>query len=261
MSDSIASAPQRADNAGRDSDGPRRLHPVLIFVIGCFAAICAVFLPKFVVYLNQRAGDLVVMTPAYVAIGMAFAALLGFGAVIFEWNKQSKPSEVFMTALGLPALISGAFNTSGTAENLSYEVAQRERAFVQAATAANVPVLDPRDLQARQKPERRGAGFELIPSAVAAEPGPILLAQATLGVMAKAKRYQVVLFQTQDAALAQARLQTARAQFPSAAIQTLGPNTFLVTTSSQGLPEQDALNEAQRLRQAGREVALVAVRD
>jgi len=88
------------------------------FLIGFIASVCAVFLPKLLVYLKNDDGTLQAPSIGYIIAGFMFAAMVGFVILLFEWGKRSKPAEVFMTALGIPALVSGTLGTVGTADNL-----------------------------------------------------------------------------------------------------------------------------------------------
>ena len=51
----------------------------------------------------------------YLYIAVLFALLIGAVVMIMEWGVPKGPSATFMTALGLPALLAGALNTSNGA--------------------------------------------------------------------------------------------------------------------------------------------------
>lgn len=236
---------------------------VFKFLIGFFASVCAVFLPKIVVYLKYEGGDtLKVISTEYVVAGLVFAALIGFVILLFEWNKRSRPAEVFMTALGIPALVSGTLSTVGTADNLKIQSELQRQIVADVARAARVPIIETPITLPASGVEPQSRAFELISSAHAAAPGGNVVAggQAQYGVQAVQREFLVVLTQTPDRAEADAKARSVKAQFPNAAVVPSG-GKFYVTTTARPLSEAEALAAAVRLRSAGIATSLVPVRN
>jgi hypothetical protein len=238
---------------------------VFKFLIGFFASVCAVFLPKIVVYLKNEGGEtLKILSTEYVVAGLVFAALIGCVILLFEWSKRSKPAEVFMTALGIPALVSGTLGTVGTADNLKLQAELQRQIVADVARAARVPILDTPITLPAGAAEPQGRVFELIPSAMATPTGEnIVLAQgqqAQYGVQAVRREFLVVLAQTPNRAEADAKARALKGQFPDVAVVPSGQQ-FYVTTTSRPLSEAQALSAAVQLRNAGVSTALVPVRN
>gem|GEM_PF-6894224 len=59
--------------------------------------------------------DVILLSMGYLYIAVLFALLIGAVVMIMEWGVPKGPSATFMTALGLPALLAGALNTSNGA--------------------------------------------------------------------------------------------------------------------------------------------------
>ena len=253
-------ARRTADRSGSDEAVGNTLGGQLFkFLIGFIASICAVFLPVLLVYLKYQ-GDGTLLPPSsqYIIAGFLFAAIVGFVVVLFEWGKRSKPAQVFMTALGIPALVSGALGTIGTADNLKQSVEDRRTFMAEVAQNAGVTIgTQPITLSpAPAQPQTRL--FEFVPTAWADGLEPVVLAQAAYGVQAAPRKYLVVVLDTPDAKLADARLSEFRKTVPNAAVLHAGGH-FYVATSSSPMREQDALTQALRLKKEGIATSLVPV--
>ncbi len=225
------------------------------FVIGLFAALCAVFLPKIIVYLEHESGDtLRVLSVEYIVAGVAFSLLVGGVVLILKWKSPDTPGNIFMTALGVLALLSGTLGAVGTAENLNLEAEQRQQVFLSAMQLANVPVLKaPITL-----PEKQSFLFDVVAPAVAADAVIVAQPQAKYGVQVIPRQYVVVIAQLPNRADARAR--ALRSQFPNASVLPAG-DSFYVTTSVRALSEVEALAEVARVRQNGLQATLVPVQN
>jgi hypothetical protein len=263
MAELTTTSPGEA-SAGEATLGNTPGSHLMKFLIGFFASVCAVFLPKIVVYLKHEGGDtLKVLSAEYLLAGLAFAALIGFVIVLFEWSKRSKPGDVFMAALGIPALVSGTLNTVGTADNLKLQTELQRQIVTEVARAARVPILETPVSLPQVEIERQGRAFEVISSALAAPPTGqhyVAQAQAQFGVQTVRREFLVVVAKTADRAQADAKARSLKGQFPGASVVPAG-NEFYVTTTSQPLSEAQALAAAVRLRETGVAASLVPVRD
>jgi len=230
------------------------------FLIGFIASVCAVFLPKLLVYLKNDDGTLQAPSIGYIIAGFMFAAMVGFVILLFEWGKRSKPAEVFMTALGIPALVSGTLGTVGTADNLKQEVDQRRAFMAEVARGAGVNISDQPITLSPPSAQPQSLLFELVPTARADDLEPIIVAQSNYGVQAVRRQFLVVILDTPDQKLANARANAVRATVQNVAVVQAGGH-FYVATSSSPMAEQDALTDALRLRSLGIQTSLVPVRN
>jgi hypothetical protein len=89
------------------------------FLVGFFAGTCAVFVPRLVGVLAVSDMTKVNPVPAsFIYLGLAFAAIIGVAVVILEFGETKKPSDTFMAALGLPALLAGALSTAASTNHI-----------------------------------------------------------------------------------------------------------------------------------------------
>lgn len=116
-----ASDKRDARNAGRTVADLR--YRAASFFIGFFAGVCAAYFPPLVVAITaSRAGEiteqgmqLFLLSPLYLVLAFAFSIVVGIVTLIFEWDLMHRPKEVFVTALGIPALLTGAIGTGSSA--------------------------------------------------------------------------------------------------------------------------------------------------
>ena len=226
------------------------------FLIGLFASICAVFVPRMVAMLNGNHGDLQYFHSDYVLVGLGFAVVIGVITVIFEQGKSKKAPDIFMTALGIPALLAGALNT-GTAGNdlsalqaanrkLNESLSQKSGISIEEKAGTIVPL---EVIPANTHSSNSQTGFSLITDAKAEEnknytennPG------FQLGIRAEQTHYMIVLgkFNNKNAAIQKAG--ELRAIIPKAtAVQS--DQDFLVIDGGEPLSKSDALLKAIELQ-------------
>ncbi len=90
--------------------------PAHKFLIGFIGGFCAAIFPRLMAALAlYGSSDVVLLSLGYLGIAVLFAALIGAVVMIMEWGVSKEPRATFMTALGLPALLAGALNTSNGA--------------------------------------------------------------------------------------------------------------------------------------------------
>ena len=90
--------------------------PAYKFLIGFIGGFCAAAFPRLMAALTlQDSSDVVLLSAGYLSIAVLFAVMIGAVVMIMEWGVSKEPSATFMTALGLPALLAGALNTSNGA--------------------------------------------------------------------------------------------------------------------------------------------------
>ncbi len=88
------------------------LRTIAEFLIGTVAGSASVFLPWMMLLLSidtepapQRSISL--FQPEFVWLGVVFALTIGVICAILEFAAQHRPRDVFMTAPGIPALLTG----------------------------------------------------------------------------------------------------------------------------------------------------------
>ena len=226
------------------------------FLIGFFASICAVFVPRMVAMLNGNHGDLQYFHRDYVLVGLGFAVVIGVITVIFEQGKSKKAPDIFMTALGIPALLAGALNT-GTVGNdlgalqaanqkLNESLSQKSGIVIEEKAGTIVPL---EAIPTNTHSSNSKTGFSLIKVAQAGEnnnytennPG------FQLGIQTEQTHYLIVLekFNNKSAALQKAG--ELRATIPKAtAVQS--DQDFLVIDGGEPLSKSDALLKAIELQ-------------
>lgn len=86
-------------------------HAVFKFFVGFVAGLCAALIPRLSAVLASGS-DIEVINKPYVLASLVFALLIGAVIMILEWGKSRSPADIFMSALALPALLSGSLNTA-----------------------------------------------------------------------------------------------------------------------------------------------------
>ncbi|MFA7243201.1 MAG: hypothetical protein WC091_24095 [Sulfuricellaceae bacterium] len=222
---------------------------ISIFLVGLFAGICAVFVPRMVAMLNGGHADVQYWDPEYIMLGLAFSLIIGGVTVIFEQNKQKTAAETFMTALGIPALLAGALNSGYAGNNLGELQTVNQRLNESLAQKSNIPiekgVTNVVPLEATPpnsySPISR-SGFSLISDAHAGD-GPPTNEGLKLGIRVEQTPYLIVLkkFNTKEEALKSAA--ELRKMFPQAtAVQS--NQSFFVIEGNKPLSKSDALLKA-----------------
>jgi hypothetical protein len=123
------------------------------FVIGTVAGLSSVFLPRMMLLLSidtEVAPDRYInlFQPDFVWLGVAFGLVIGAICAILESEGDDKPKAIFMTALGLPALLSGVLTTTSATNKL--QKAEQEKVAILRAVGA----------QAELPPQQRSNSFE-----------------------------------------------------------------------------------------------------
>jgi hypothetical protein len=223
------------------------------FAVGMFAASCAVFCPSLVLYLKYAGSqNLTFPDRTYVAVGIGFAAVIGAITMIFEYRTRRTLAQTFMAALGIPALLSGALNTVGLAENGLLAQQTTTNNFHKAANSVGIQIDQPVDVNAPGQPQH-GTWLDSIRPAYAGDtplPAVPLLAQAGYSPQFVTPRYLVVLGRTSSRSSAEALAQELRRHVPDATVVDSG-GEFLVVAGRTPLPGTDALNRATQIKRDG----------
>jgi hypothetical protein len=230
---------------------------ILTFLVGFFASICAVFVPRMVAMLNGSHAELQYLTRDYILVGLAFALVIGGITVIFEQSKQKSAAEIFMTALGIPALLAGALNSGTTGSNLnelqavnqklSDNMAQQNGIRIEGKTTNIVPL---EDTSATTPSPVSKSGFSLIPEAQAGDAAPTNSDGLKLGIQVEQTPYLIVLEKLDNRADAINKAKELRKTFPQAtAVQS--NQDFLVIDGAEPLNKSEALLKAIKLQKTG----------
>jgi hypothetical protein len=226
------------------------------FLIGLFATICAVFVPSMVAMLNGGHGDLQYFHRDFILVGIAFALVIGGITVIFEQSKQKSAGEIFMTALGIPALLAGALNSGTTGNNfsdlqsvnqkLNASLAQKSGISIEEKTT-NITPLEAIPTNTRSPISK--SGFSLISDAQARENEDATHKNVGLnfGIQVEQQSYLIVLDKLSSKEEAIQKAGALRKTIPKAMAVQSGQN-FLVIDGEEPLSKSGALLKAIELQ-------------
>jgi len=128
----------------KTSVGSTLANPVGKFCIGFFASLSAICFPRLSAMLAHAdsingALGYQFFPAGYLIMAVTTAVVLGGIVVIFEWETPRSPRETFMSALGIPALLAGAFSTASTVETLKETKAESGRLVESILNQSNIP--------------------------------------------------------------------------------------------------------------------------
>lgn len=225
---------------------------ITTFLIGFFASICAVFVPRMVAMLNGSHAEMQYLHRDYVLVGLAFAFIIGGITVIFEQSKQKSAGEIFMTALGIPALLAGALS-SGTAGNNLNELQANNKKLVNVLKqqssitiedeATNITPLEATPSNSHSPISQ--SGFSLISDAQAQASDVVHATNEglQLGIQVEQTPYLIVLEKFKNKEEAIKKAVELRKIFPKATAVQSNKN-FLVIDGEKPLSKSDALLKA-----------------
>ena len=114
------------------------------FAVGVFAGLCAAIVPRLTLVIGQAPGNAGVAVEAlsvtYASAAIAFAVLIGGVVAILEWDGKRPPRDVFLAALGVPALLTSMLNTTRLNNEVLAKAADLKAASDQLAKEAGIPV-------------------------------------------------------------------------------------------------------------------------
>jgi hypothetical protein len=171
------------------------------FAVGAFAGLCAAFVPRLAFIVGPGASTTALTMDAfderYIAAALGFSVLIGGVALILEWESERSPRDTFMAALGIPAILTGMFNTASASRDAVMLGERLKIANDSRAEREDIPVED----RAPQSTIAPSSGslleWRLLPIAFAAEQAPAQIQYkgdvAKVGVVYREPRYWVVL--------------------------------------------------------------------
>lgn len=211
----------RVTKASTSTDMASVAHPIWKFLIGAFAGISAIAIPRLGAMLSsaETHGEVAYQffPLGYLLVGGAVAIVIGIVVAIFEYRVPKRPRETFVTALGIPALLAGVFNTSTGIAVLKETRAESDRIVRSVQQQSEIPKLDvPREVfpvDNGSKPDV-SSRFRLenllgISSAMAADHITVAASaqEAGYAITAVEPRYVVVLEKADSKEAAMVRLQ------------------------------------------------------
>jgi hypothetical protein len=234
--------------------------PVIKFLIGFIAGLCAAFLPRITAALAVAGNEdgVLLFGSSYIGLALFFSLLVGVIVMILEWGVPREPRATFMMAIGVPALITGSLNTSSGVDTANKQAQQNQQLTQQLQDFANIPTLPSRSIQ----PLSSNEGFDVvkqqdlawldmvgIDAAYAQVPvgqrQPTTVAQA--GITIKEPVYYIVLDETASKQQAKERAQQLQTDVPGAvAVQSGGQ--YLILYSGQPMKRTEAVLVTLKLK-------------
>jgi hypothetical protein len=227
------------------------------FLIGVFAGLCAIFVPRIVTELSAHdpSGELELFTMEFIVLAALLAVFLGGVVMILKWRQVCHPPEIFMAALGVPALLAGAFNMSVSVDTLSEKSAQIAALSEEIARSSGIETLQPDALTI----------FEIVPGGQTRLhlPGQGIFIRRAFAAelnlrspekrpfdplrIVKEKQYFVVLEKYDNAKKAFTAAEKLKAIAPNAVV-VRGDNTYYVLEGATSMPLSSATVKALQLQ-------------
>ena len=204
------------------------------FAVGAFAGLCAAFVPRLALMVGQRADSVAVtvdaFTTQYLVAALGFALLIGGVAMILEWDGDRSPRDTFMAALGIPAILTGMFNTADASRG-AVDLAERLKSVNdERAREANIPVDDESPQSSIAPTAGKLLGGQLVPVVFAAEQSPTTLQKTggpKNGTIYNEPRYWVVLYSASTRQEAERRAADLRARFGALTVERVDGSYFV----------------------------------
>jgi hypothetical protein len=231
---------------------------LVTFLVGLVAGICAVFVPRLASLLVIDDLARVTIFPApFILLGLVFALIIGLVAMILEHGKQRPLGDVFVTALGIPAVIAASVANSGATGQIQSVRQQYANVVREAATAEKINKDDNATsvqlLIEKPTPSPRGELEMLlgIQTAFAGDEPPNKTSKdksaltGSTGVLFHEPEYAIVIHSASNQEDAIKRAAELKKSVPSSQAVKLG-DTFRVISGIK--PENAATLEAVRLK-------------
>lgn len=226
----------------------------LKFGLGFFAGLCASLFPRLVAELTtpDNGEVFVLFSTNYLLLSLVFSIFIGAVITIFEWDTARSPKDVFMSALAVPAILSGALNTTATVGNIKQLHAENDSYQKTIQSLTEIQTLPPTTLTPITwvhpiKPKGRVPHFTFVATAHAATANVHPVVNYNLGVIKSQPNYMVVLGQANTQQEAEQKANVLRRKTPVSIFRNSN-NSFIITTKSGQQKKAAALNEAVRLK-------------
>ncbi len=225
----------------------------LKFGIGLFAGLCASLFPRLVAELTTPdiGETLVLFSTNYILLSLVFSIFIGVVITIFEWETTRSPKDIFMSALAVPAILSGALNTTATVSNIKQLNEENNNYQQTIQSLTEIPTLPPatltpvtwieEDIMQNSFPD-----FSLISEAHAATAQVQPVMNYNFGVVKPQPKYMIVLDQASTKQEAEQKAAVLRQKTPVSIFKSSN-NSYIITSGGQKT-KGAALNEAVRLK-------------
>jgi hypothetical protein len=258
----VETVADRSDPSGKVRASAASGRVVLNFVIGTAAGLASTFLPRMMLLLSVDAelapGRFIsALNPDFLLLGSIVGLSIGVICAILT-DLQANPRDVFMAALGIPALVGGALSTTSATTKLQQAEQQKVAILRTLGDQAGVSSLtQTRTFEAlddsRSSPGPSSSNPELffsLVSPVFAQGRQAVQIQSNRfdpGIQVQRPLYVLVLKRatSQDEAVRFAR--ELQGQVPTAQAVKTDQGFFVVDTTT-GRPEAEALMDAIQLK-------------
>lgn len=232
--------------------------PVYKFIIGFVGGFFAAAFPRLMAALTMQDGsELVLLSAGYLSIAVLFGVMIGSVVMIMEWGVPKEPGATFMTALGLPALLAGALNTTNGAhmletksqENMKLaEVVRRVSDIPEVSIGSFTPLSDASGAGKSSHP----VSFNII-NVAHAEAEAIEVADNTFDlnptIKFQQKQYYIILVEVASEAEAKQRAIDIRSNVATAQAIKAGDKYYVI--DSKAKPKSEAVLEIIELKKSG----------
>jgi hypothetical protein len=246
-----------------------KLSRPLKFCIGLFAGLCASLFPRLVAELaTPDTGEtFVLFSQNYLLLSLVFSIFIGAVIKIFEWETTRSPKDIFMSALAVPAILSGALNTTATVNDIKQLNVKNSEYQQTIQSLMEIPSLPPTTISPltnahpytphEQKPTIR---FSLVSEAYAGTANRQPASTYNFGVVQVQPDYLVVLDQASSQQEAEQKAAVIQQQTPVKIVKSSN-NNYLIVTKRGKQNKASALSEAIQLKtQLGLQPSLQEIR-
>lgn len=242
-----------------------KLSRPLKFCIGLFAGLCASLFPRLVAELaTPDTGDtFILFSQSYLLLSLVFSIFIGAVITIFEWETTRSPKDIFMSALAVPAILSGALNTTATVNNIKQLNVKNSEYQQTIQSLMQIPSLPPTTISplTNNTPYTPSAiRFSLVAEAYAGTAKGQPASTYNFGVVQVQPDYLVVLDQASSQQEAEQKAAVIQQQTPVKIVKG-GNNNYLIVTKRGKQNKAQALSEAIQLKtQRGLQPSLQEIR-
>jgi len=228
------------------------------FGIGFIAGLCAALFPRLFAELATGTESenqvLELLSFSYISLSFAFAALIGTVITIFEWEGSSSPKDIFMSALAIPAVLSGTLNTTISAQDFGQAEIDKKAYEFALEKGYQIPTLSPSilvplDEVVRSKAEEYQISFSLMNTAHADTIDDVgsQISNYGIGIRKMPKSYVVVIDKASSREEAETKVASLRGIIQTKQFRNNRDQIF-ITTNSSPQNKTNALIEAVRIK-------------
>jgi hypothetical protein len=219
------------------------------FVVGAFAALCASFIPRLAAALPTTPDSTLltirVFTAEYVVTTLVFALLVGGVVVVLEWSSNRTPREVFISALAVPALVTGFVNAAA--------VSNQAKELAEANLRLNMERAKQEGIEVTGTPVRSGARNPRIPSLIptafaASEPPPAQTEKFSLAIQLREPEYWVSLGSAETKEAAEAKKREIGEGHGELKVERHGDKFHVLLAGGSALPYSEAVSRAVEIK-------------